>query len=123
MKILSLILLSSVILATGCAGKHRSHGVIIDSKGVDMQKYQLDLEECSQYAQQVNTGERVAGGAVAGAVVTGAVGAAVGDSDTAKRGAGAGAILGATKGLGSGEREKRQVVKNCLRGRGYRVLN
>ncbi|MEC8427343.1 MAG: glycine zipper family protein, partial [Pseudomonadota bacterium] len=94
-----------------------------DTKGVDMQQYRQDLGECREYANQVSTSGKVAKGAIGGAVVAGAVGAVVGNSDTAKRGAGAGAIAGAAKGYSRGEGEKRQVVKNCLRGRGYRVLN
>ena len=34
-----------------------------------------------------------------------------------------GAILGGAKGLNEGDRDQVRVVKNCLRGRGYRVLN
>jgi uncharacterized protein YcfJ len=48
-------------------------------------------------------GRRAAGGVVAGAVIGGAVGGA--------------------EGAGSGLRERDRVVKNCLAGRGYPVLN
>lgn len=123
MKSLILLLLFSLTLVVGCAGKHRNGGVIVDTKGVNMQQYHQDLEECHQYAHQVNTGEKVAKGTVGGAVIGGALGAAVGNSNTAQRGAGTGAILGAADGLSHGEREKQQVVRNCLIGRGYRVLN
>ena len=123
MKLMCLAVLSTLVVLSGCASKQRTQGVIVDTKGVDMRQYHQDLAECNQYAKQVNTGEKVAKGAIGGAVVTGAVGAVVGNSNTAKRGAGAGAILGATKVLSHSEREKRQVIKTCLRGRGYRVLN
>ena len=112
-----------LVLVSGCASKQRSQGIIVDTKGVDMQQYRQDLGECREYAKQLNTSAKVAKGAIGGAVVAGAVGAVVGNSDAAKRGAGAGAIAGAAKGYSRGEAEKRQVVKNCLRGRGYRVLN
>lgn len=108
---------------TGCAGRSQNHGIIIDTKGVDPSAYQHDLAECSQFAEQVNTGEKVAKGTVGGAVIGGAIGAAVGNSNTAQRSAGAGAVLGAGKGTGTSAREKRTVIRNCLRGRGYRVLN
>lgn len=53
----------------------------------------------------------------------GALGAIAGNSGTAERAAGVGGVIGGAKGAGSGLRERDRVVKNCLRGRGYRVLN
>ena len=41
----------------------------------------------------------------------------------AGKGAGVGAIGGAAKSARRGDEEKHRVVKNCLRGRGYKVLN
>ncbi|WP_461481049.1 YMGG-like glycine zipper-containing protein [Porticoccus sp.] len=98
-------------------------GIIIDTKGVDMSHYHSDLAECQSYASQVPVAQRTATSTAGGAVLGGVVGAIVGDSDTAKRGAGVGAVTGAVKGVSSGTREQQQVVRNCLRGRGYRVLN
>jgi hypothetical protein len=60
---------------------------------------------------------------VAGAVVGGVFGAVVGNSNTAQRAAGGGAVLGAARSTGSVVRERDRVVRNCLLGRGYRVLN
>jgi hypothetical protein len=42
---------------------------------------------------------------------------------SAARGAGVGAVTGGARGIAEGERDKVQVVKRCLRGRGYKVLN
>ena len=44
-------------------------------------------------------------------------------ADEEGAGAGVGAVTGAVRGLSEGERDKVRVVKQCLRGRGYRVLN
>jgi len=88
-----------------------------------MQLYHQDLQECRGFATQVPVAGKATKTAVGGAVVGGVVGAIVGDSGTAKKGAGVGAVTGAVKGTSSGYRERRKVVKNCLRGRGYRVLN
>lgn len=104
-------------LIAGCAG---NTGPIIDTKGVNMSAYEVDLAECQTYVAQVNTGAGVAKGAAAGAAVGAATGAISGRAD---RGAGYGAIGGAASSARLNEREKSQVVKNCLRGRGYRVLN
>ena len=113
-----LLFLAAPLLCAACAQQP-----IIDTKGVNMAQYRQDHSECEVYAQQVRTGRQAAGGAVAGAVVGAVVGAAVGNSDTAQRGAGAGAALGATKGAGRAQNEKQRVLRNCLRNRGYAVLN
>lgn len=106
------------LAAAGCAGKSKP---IIDPAGVDMVQYEKDLAECEQIAQQVEqkAGEKAAGGAL----VTGAIGAVLGGSDGAKKGVGVGAIGGAARGAGETSRERAKVVKNCLRNRGYSVLN
>ena len=97
--------------------------IIIDRNGVDMSRYEQDLAECRGYATEVKTGEKGVRGAVSGAAVGGAVGAVLDGAEGAGRGAGVGAITGGAKGVSQGEREEVQVVKRCLRGRGYRVLN
>lgn len=106
----------------GCAGAGKP---IVDMKGVNSYQYEQDLEECSTYADEVALGQKTAEGAVAGAVVGAAVGA-IWDGhrgNSVERSAATGAVLGGAGGAGSGVSERRSVVKNCLRGRGYRVLN
>ena len=111
-------MLSATLLTAGCA-----RDVIIDPKGVNMAQYNQDLSECTALAEQVNVGGQTAGRALAGAAVGAAIGAAVGNSDTAQRGAGAGAVAGAARGADRATTEKQVVVRNCLRNRGYSVLN
>lgn len=115
------VALAAGLLLAGCT---TTKEIIIDEKGVDMARYRQDLGECEAYAEQVRTGEKVAKGAASGAVIGGAIGAITGGSrDSAARGAGVGAVSGAAKGASRGEQEEVRVVKQCLRGRGYRVLN
>lgn len=124
MRMAAFVLITLAALAlSGCAGRDARGGPIVDMKGVDPLQYRTDLAECQAYAEQVGVGGRAAGGAAAGAVVGGLIGAAVGDSDTAKRSAGAGAVVGGARGTGDALREKQTVVRNCLRHRGYAVLN
>lgn len=118
----SFTVLVTVLLLTACAGRGAG-GPIVDMKGVDPAQYRMDLAECEQYADQVAVGQQAVGRAAAGAAVGGLIGAAVGDSDTAKRSAGAGAVVGGARGTGDAIRERRTVVRNCLRHRGYAVLN
>ena len=53
------------------------------------------------------------------------MGAAIGAiaSGDVMRGAGIGAVTGGAQSANTADREKRTVLENCLRGRGYRVLN
>lgn len=117
---------SAVLFLSGCT-KGYSYGapdkVIIDTLGVDPYQYQVDLADCEEYAHQVSVGQETAEGAVEGAVVGGVLGAVLGDSGTAKRSAGAGAVLGGVKGNKRARYEQDRIVKRCLKGRGYRVLN
>jgi outer membrane lipoprotein SlyB len=113
----NVLLLAAVLALAGCT---TTDEIIIDKKGVDMSRYQQDLAECRSYASEVQTGKKVAKGAASGAVVGGLVGAITGDAGKA---AGVGAVGGGARGANEGSREEVQVVKNCLRGRGYRVLN
>ena len=97
--------------------------IIIDEKGVNMSAYQTDLADCQRYAASVKTGEKTAKGAASGAVVGGLIGAITGGSSGAATGAGVGAVGGGARGANEGEETEVQVVKRCLSGRGYQVLN
>ncbi len=112
-------LLIALTLLGGCAGGGSKP--IVDPAGVDMGRYQADLADCQQIAKQVD--QKAGAGAAGGAVVGGLIGAITGDSDRVKRSAGVGAVLGGARGAGATQRERDVVVKNCLRNRGYRVLN
>ncbi len=121
MKIRLLIIsLLAVTLAAACGGK-RLQQPVIDPAGVDMGRYQADLAECEQVAQQVE--QKAGAGAVGGAVVGALVGSILGDSRAAMKSAGAGAVVGGARGGAATQREKDRVVRNCLRQRGYAVLN
>ncbi len=114
---------TALLLLGACASHQRPGEPIVDRKGVDPNAYQQDLAECRTYADEVAIGARVGTGAAAGAVVGGLIGAAVGNSRTAQKVAGAGAVHGGARGGIDGMRERSTVVKNCLRQRGYKVLN
>ncbi|MGQ0620708.1 MAG: glycine zipper family protein [Panacagrimonas sp.] len=90
---------------------------------MDTARYQQDMAECESYADQVSTGAKTAKSAGFGAAVGAAVAAIFGDSKAVVRGASTGGVLGGARGVVDGEGEKDQVLRNCLRGRGYRVLN
>ncbi len=105
------------LLIAGCAAHPDP---IIDTKGVDPEALAQDWQECEAYTEQVRIEQGIAKGSATGAVV-GAVGGAI-DGDAGK-GAGYGALYGGTRSGLDADREKQQVFKRCMRGRGYKVLN
>ena len=117
-KILLISLIISLVSVTGCA---RRAQIIIDPYGVDMARYQQDLAECQHLSRQVDSkvGEGIIGGAIVGAIA----GSIIGGSRTTDKTAKLGALSGGLKGGASTRYERIRVVKNCLRNRGYQVLN
>ena len=116
-------LFAVIIGLAGCTNTGTAGGAIVDMKNVDPYQYRVDAQECEEYADQVQTGQKVLQGAAAGAVVAGAVGAIFDGGDGLAKGAGSGAVVGGAQGAGRGIHERRRVVRNCLRNRGYAVLN
>ncbi len=111
---------TAMVLAMVLSGCLSHPEPLIDTQGVNMVQLERDLETCENYGDQVRIEKGVARGAAAGGAVGAASGAVLGDVGT---GAALGAIGGGSRSAQIGEREKSRVVKNCLRGRGYRVLN
>ena len=119
----------AVAMATlaGCA---QTYQPVVDTKGHDSARYQQDLYECRQYAEQVSPAGQAAvgglGGAAAGAALGAITGALVGGV-SAGEGAAFGGATGGAVGVGTGAYrgvdDQQRVIDNCLRGRGYNVLN
>jgi outer membrane lipoprotein SlyB len=95
---------------------------IIDTKGVNMTVYEEDLTECKTFTQQIDPSVGMAKGAAAGAATGGAIGAISSGRDIGQS-AGVGAVLGVSKSGIKAANDKENVVKRCLRYRGYQVLN
>ena len=117
--------LGMLLGCVGCRGVERLTGQepIVDMRGVNVAQFEQDLTECRLYADQVPVGRQAATGAVAGAATGAVVGAVIGDSRTASRGAGVGAATGTLRGTAGGLQDRQRVLRNCLRNRGYAVLN
>lgn len=112
------VVITAAMFASACA----SYQPIVDTKGVDANKYNADLYECQQYAQQVSVGNQAAGGAVIGSLFGALLGAAIGGRDGMNVGARAGAVNGLAGGAANAATGQVSVVKNCMLGRGYKVL-
>jgi uncharacterized protein YcfJ len=117
-----LILAGLAIALSGCRS-NPAEKVIIDPKGTDPVQYRQDLAECDAVSQQAKPGRAAARGALSGAMIGGALGGVLGDSRTAGRMAGGGAVVGGASQAGAGMSERELVLRNCMTGRGYRVLN
>lgn len=111
-----------LFLFAGCANTGTNYRPIVDTKHIDMARYETDLRECQHYAEQkTGAGEQAAIGAGAGAVLGGVL-ASVGNGDKGSSSR-VGGVMGAVTGLTSGEQGQRSVIKRCLTGRGYKVLD
>ena len=113
-----------ILLITGCA----TYRPITDMQGVDYSQYSRDLRDCQQYAEQINVAGNTAINTGIGAAVGSLFGAIAGAwMGNTGMGAGMGASLGAatglTQGLSNSTTAQKEIVKNCMTGRGYNVLN
>jgi uncharacterized protein YcfJ len=122
-----LALATAMATLVGCA---QSYQPVVDTKGHDTARYQQDLYECRQYAEQTSPVQDAAvgglGGAAAGAAlgaITGALVGGVSAGSGAALGAATGGALGVGAGAYSGVNEQQRIIDNCLRNRGYSVLN
>lgn len=109
-----------VSLLAGCATSGSNYVPLIDTRGTDPHQVQRDTTECQQFAKQRMD---AATGAVAGAIVGALLGAALAPRGHRNYVAGYGATAGALGG-GLGANENQQtIIKRCMAGRGYNVLN
>ncbi len=119
----AVLVISLAALITGCTttGTGSNFRPIVDNKGVDLNRYEADLQECQAYAKSTpNAGKSGAGGAAVGAAIGLALALIGGDKKLAS--AGAGAVVGGALGASAGEASQRDIIRNCLKGRGYKVL-
>ena len=121
-----LVLYVNLFFVIGCAQtdlSDRNDIAIIDTRGVDESVFKKDYSECSDFAKNIDLTERtLKQGAVAGATGA-AVGAIIGGEEAAKKIGGSAAVLNAVEANLDGRNEQAKIIKNCLRGRGYKVLN
>lgn len=116
--------LCAVSMLAACANTGAGYRPLIDSKGVDFNRYEGDLRECQAYAAQVSgAAEQAMAGAVIGALLGAALGAAAGGNRVQRNQVSAvGALSGGVQAGAAGERDQRTVIRRCLHNRGYSVL-
>lgn len=114
------ILLVLVIFLAGCAAGYRP---LVDARGgQSVAAYEADLSACKGYAAQVvGPGTGAAVGAVAGAGLSYILGRITGGSTN--QAMQAGALVGGVGGAAHGGESEVSVVRRCMVGRGWNVLN
>jgi outer membrane lipoprotein SlyB len=117
--------LATLLALAGCANTGADVRPIVDTQGINQAQYERDLADCQNLAQQQSgAGESAAKTAVGGAAVGGLIGLVTGGNGTRiAQSAGVGAVIGGATGAYSGNKAQEGIVKRCLTGRGYRVLN
>lgn len=121
-----ILLLSATLTLVGCATQNTgaNYRPIIDNQGKDLARLEQDISECQAYAQQVSSAaERAAAGAVAGALLGAVFAAAAGAKGYRNESAAVGALSGGLGAAAEGERDQRNIIRRCMNGRGYSVLN
>ena len=117
------LILAPLALATllgACANSGANVEPILD--GAPTALFQSDLSACRALARDQRQLDReTAGAAAIGAGIGGVLGEADDDGD-ALGGAVAGALAGGIAGAVDATERREAIVKNCLRGRGHRVV-
>jgi hypothetical protein len=133
---LSVALILGGLLALPSSAK--AHGIMFDEAQYDPAEFSVDYRQCE--AMLDNVGNHEGAGAVEQGVKRGARGAAAGaaagaisgnsGSDAAKKGAAIGTSVGILSGRGSknaaasqNQKERDDLMRNCMSGRGYQPLN
>ena len=117
-----LLVLTASLIFSGCSSLHAGakHLPIVD--GGDLTHYETDLAQCQQVAKQrefINdeTKQEAVIGALFGAVL-----GLGGDKEDIIGGAVAGATIGAADGAFDARTERKNIVINCMRNRGYNTV-
>ncbi len=127
MRFASLSLL--LLLLAGCTAQQRNYAPVVDLAGSDktQAQYDTDLSQCQSLAAERNPARSTAISTGVGALAGTAAGAVIGTiAGKPAHGVWEGAALGGLAGVGygafTGFNDQEDMVKNCLRGRGYIVV-
>lgn len=131
---MKLIAVLAAALLTGCGGLNLTgpnyyvppprptsgpeYSPVVDNAGPNHGK---DLAECQEYAKNDDQGSDAVSGAIGGALVGSALNLAAGGGHGAGY-AGFGALAGGVGGVTGKAENQKQIIVNCMRGRGYNVL-
>ena len=111
-----------LVVLAACANTGSNYVPVID--GPVGPNYTIDLAQCQSIAaQQGNLGSSAGQNVAVGAGVAAASTAIVdGNSDNIGEAAAVGALAGLAGSALQQQRVKEQIIRNCMRGRGYNVV-
>jgi len=117
----------AIAMLAGCATAPTTYAPVIDTQTIvtdtDRSKYSQDLQDCQNYADQIDAARGAANGAVIGAIIGVGVGLLFGLRGQAlAQVAGVGALSGGVNVAAEAGRTIMQIVQSCMSGRGYKVL-
>jgi outer membrane lipoprotein SlyB len=110
----------AAMFLTACATTGSHYVPVVDMQGKDPERWSTDLAQCQQYATQRM---EAAQGAVIGAALLAGLAAALAPGGYRNQAARQGAIIGGVAGAGNANETQQDIIKRCLWGRGYNVLN
>ena len=125
MKHATAILLCAALAGCATTGQtDMGYTPIVDLRAGQGATYQADLSDCTAFAnQRMGAGNAAAGAAIFGAIVGGLLGAALGNHTLARDMAIVGGVSAAGTGATAAEGTQRGIIRRCLTGRGYTVLD
>jgi uncharacterized protein YcfJ len=123
---LSHVIFLSIIL-TSCTGAGAKYRPVVDPSNNDMTLFEQDLKECQNIAEEESVAKEAGKGTVLGAAVGATIGAITGAitgdvGSGVALGTGLGGVSGGVQGGAAGVGDQEIIIKNCMIGRGYRVL-
>ena len=116
-------MLLGVLVLAACDGYPTSRPLAVD--GTRNANFGQDEIECRALAANYNPQKQagaIGGGAVSGALIGGLTSASGQSTEGALAGAAIGGLLGAAEGSYEEDEARRQVLINCMQGRGHRVI-
>ena len=118
-KLITVALITTILC--GCATRGANYIPLVDTKGKDATTLDRDTTECQHYAtQRIDAASGALVGAIAGALLGAALGAGTRYRNNFAQ---QGAIAGGVGGGFEANQTQESIIKRCLAGRGYNVLN
>ena len=115
---------AAAALLVGCASSGANYAPMVDLRPGQEKSYANDLAACQEYARQrPGAGSGAAGGATSGALLGAVIGSVTRTRAYRTDMATVGAITGGMTGANSGANAQQNIVRRCMTGRGYTVLD
>lgn len=121
-KIIASITICTVLSACATSVQQQILVPLVDMKGVDNIQFNNDVMECNAYARRIDAEQHAANTAMALGVLGALLGASLGNRRDALQLGAIGAASGAVQGHSKAVEKQEDVVRRCLAGRGYVVL-